>query len=290
MNSGFQAQLLAGERQGLAYALAVPASALSGLTGNLLGRQAGTSIDFQEHRDYQPGDDLRRIDWNIYARSDRLVVKLYREEVNPHLDLVLDGSRSMALEETRKAEALCRLAAVLAVAADNAGCSRAVWLSQRGFRRVPNDRTPPSAWREIDFNGAQSLAEDLVLLPPTLRRQGIRVVVSDLFWLGDPLPVMRRLADNATQVWVIQLLAQADLNPPAHGSVRLRDSESGEEQDLYIDAQVEKRYRESLAEHQRQWELACRQTRSRLIPVVAESLLGSDSLRPLEQAGLLLAS
>jgi uncharacterized protein (DUF58 family) len=290
MNPVYRQQLVAGEQQGLRYALGIPPSALSGLTGTLLGRNAGTSIDFQEHRDYQPGDDLRRIDWNVYARSDRLVVKLYREEVNPHLDLVLDGSRSMALEHTRKAEALCRLAAVLAVAAENAGCMHSVWLSQQGFQRIAHDRHLPSHWAGVQFDSVRSVAEAFNLLPPGLRRQGIRVMISDLFWLGDPLPVMRRLADNAAQVWVIQLLAQADLDAPGLGSLRLVDSETDEELDLYIDATAEKRYRESLAEHQRQWEQACRQTRARLIPVVAESIVQPDALKPLEEAGMLLAS
>ena len=67
-----------------------------------------------EHRDYQPGDDLRRMNWSAYARSDKLVVKVFRQEVCPHFDLVIDGSRSMMLEGTQKLRATLGLAAALA--------------------------------------------------------------------------------------------------------------------------------------------------------------------------------
>ena len=67
-----------------------------------------------DHREYQPGDDLRRLDWAAYARSDKMIVKLYRQEVCPHLDVVIDGSRSMALEGTQKLRAGVALAAALA--------------------------------------------------------------------------------------------------------------------------------------------------------------------------------
>src|SRR5271156_7116709 len=113
MDSAFRQSLRDGEQLGARYALQVPQSAASGTIGARAGRQAGSSIDFQDYREYQPGDDLRFIDWGIYARTDRLTVKLFREEVTPHLDLILDGSRAMGLSDTGKGEALARLAALL---------------------------------------------------------------------------------------------------------------------------------------------------------------------------------
>ena len=102
MNPVLRQSLREGEQLGLRYALQIPQVAASGWTGSRTGRRAGTSIDFQDYREYQPGDDLRFIDRGIFARSDRLTVKLYREEVTPHLDLILDGSRSMNLEDSAK--------------------------------------------------------------------------------------------------------------------------------------------------------------------------------------------
>src|SRR5271168_531154 len=119
MDSALRQALRDGERLGARYALQIPQVAAGGWTGSRTGRRAGTSIDFQDYRQYQPGDDLRFIDWGIYARSDRLTIKLYREEVIPHLDLVLDGSRSMSLENTAKPSGTALLAALLATAAAN---------------------------------------------------------------------------------------------------------------------------------------------------------------------------
>src|ERR1700744_4402295 len=135
MEDAIQQSLREGEKLGMRYALQVPQVAASGVVGSRSGRRAGSSIDFQDYREYQPGDDLRFIDWGIYSRSDRLVVKLFREEVTPHLDLILDGSSSINLEDTAKPAATARLAGLLATAAANAQCPQAVWLSGEGFER-----------------------------------------------------------------------------------------------------------------------------------------------------------
>src|SRR3954468_2980566 len=129
MDPSLQQALRDGEKLGLRYALQIPQVAASGIVGSRLGRRAGSSIDFQDYREYQPGDDLRFIDWGIYARTDRLSIKLFREEVTPHLDLIIDGSRSMNLEGSAKAAATSKRSALLATAAANAQCSRAVWIS-----------------------------------------------------------------------------------------------------------------------------------------------------------------
>mgnify|MGYP000449792208 CR=1 FL=1 len=121
MNTDYQQWLLEGEQTGMRYSLAVPRTTAAALAGLQMGQRAGSSLEFKDHRDYQPGDDLRRIDWNAFARSDKLTVKLFREEISPHLDIILDGSRSMAIEGSPKAQAVVTLAATLAVAAKNAG-------------------------------------------------------------------------------------------------------------------------------------------------------------------------
>src|SRR3954451_6745771 len=156
MDPSLQQALRDGEKLGLRYALQIPQVAASGQIGSRLGRRAGSSIDFQDYREYQPGDDLRFIDWGIYARSDRLSIKLFREEVTPHLDLLVDGSRSMNLEDSAKSSAAAKLAALLATAAANAQCSHAVWLSGEGFNRLANDTLTASAWDKLELNSKRT--------------------------------------------------------------------------------------------------------------------------------------
>ena len=100
---------LSGIALGAAFRLALPREAMRGLGGARAGAAAGSSLDFLDFREYHPGDDLRRLDWSVYARTDREVVKLYREEVFPRLDIVLDSSRSMDLPGTAKAREIIEI-------------------------------------------------------------------------------------------------------------------------------------------------------------------------------------
>ncbi len=286
MNAELRQALRNGEQLGARYALHIPQAAASGLTGSRSGRRAGSSIDFQDYREYQPGDDLRFIDWGIYARNDRLTVKLYREEVTPHLDLILDGSRSMSLEGTPKADAVGRLAALLATAAANAQCTQAVWLSGEGFRRIAHDHLTPSAWDGLELGSTRTPEQSLAILPPKFRRLGVRVLVSDLLWPGEPLPVLRRLQEGAAAVFILQLLARDDLTPPEHGNVRVVDSETGVESEIYIDATVARQYSDNLAQLQQAWADAARACGARMTTLVAEDL--EASLKELEALQLLV--
>lgn len=125
-----------GQRAGMRYRLEPPRLAPQGASGARLGHRPGSSLEFMDHRDYQPGDDIRRIDWAGYARSDRLVVRLYREEVSPHMDLLVDGSRSMNLSGTAKARAAVGLAAAMATAAANHNFTHALWWAGQAVRRI----------------------------------------------------------------------------------------------------------------------------------------------------------
>ena len=286
MQPALQQALRAGEKLGLRYALQIPQVAASGIVGSRLGRRAGSSIDFQDYREYQPGDDLRFIDWGIYARTDRLSIKLFREEVTPHLDLIIDGSRSMSLEDSAKPTSSAKLAALLATAAANAQCSHAVWLSGEGFNRIPNDTLPASAWDKFELDSKRTPDQAHDILAPKLRRLGIRVFISDLLWPGNPLQTVRRLREGAAMLFVIQLLAREDATPPEHGSVRLVDSETDEVTEIYIDSTAQKQYAENLAQLQQSWDDACRQCGAQLTTIIAEDL--ENSLAELEAIQLVV--
>ena len=274
-----------GEQLGARYALQIPQVAASGWTGSRSGRRAGSSIDFQDYREYQPGDDLRFIDWGIYARTDRLTVKLFREEVVPHLDLILDGSRSMNLEKSAKAGVAAQLAALLATAAANAQCTQAVWLSGEGFQRLANDTLTPSAWDKLELDSKRTPEQSFEILPPTFRRLAVRVFVSDLLWPGEPLQILRRLRDGAAALFVVQLLARDDAKPPEHGNLRVVDSETGDESEIYIDSAIAKQYADNLAQLQQSWADACRQCGAQMTTIIAEDL--ENSLGELESIQLL---
>src|SRR5215510_694805 len=279
--------LIEGERAGMRYALEPPRTASASVAGLQLGRQAGASLEFRDHRDYQPGDDLRRIDWNAFARSDRLTIKLYREEISPHLDIALDGSRSMALESSAKARAAIGLAAAFAVAAENAGYSHGAWLARAHVAPVANGAGRPSTWRSLDLDFRGNPAEGFTRTPPRFRRQGMRVLISDLLWLGEPLAVLQSLAQGAASIVVAQTLAVDDANPPERGRVRLIDSETDERREIFIDDGAIRRYREALARHQQNWYRACRQIGAVMVNLIAEEVVADWNLEALVKAGVL---
>ena len=279
-----------GERAAARYTLAVPRRARLG--GAHLGRRGGSSLEFQEHRDYQPGDDLRHLDWPAYARSDRLIVKLYREEVQPHLDLLLDGSRSMALPGSEKARAAVALAAFFTRAAIHAGLSQRVWLAADGCRQL-GTLGAPLDWEGLDFSFAGDLAESIEQLPPRWRPAGVRVVISDLLWRGEPRALLARLGRGAAAVWVVQLVAAVDVAPAAAGFGRLEDSESGQTRDLLLDRAARSRYHQAFETHRDGWRRACREAGASMVTMVAEHLVDDwspESLADLLRQGIVEAA
>jgi uncharacterized protein (DUF58 family) len=283
----FRDYLSEGELAGQRYVLGLPRHTPRGATGLALGQRAGSSLEFRDYRDYQIGDDLRHIDWNAFARSDQLSVKLYREEITPHLDLVLDTSRSMALEGTVKERATLGLAGCLATAAANAGFGCAVWLLADEIRLLPNGNAPPALWGKFELNHRGSPAAMLARGVPAWRPRGVRVLLSDLLWVGDPLLTARPFTECAAAAAVIQLLADSDVNPPEDGALRLIDAETEQMREIQVDAAIARRYREGLARHQQNWHQACRGSGAIFTTVNAEALLNDWRLDELISAEFL---
>ena len=287
MEAAYRQYVLEGERAGSRFALGVPRRVPQGRAGLHQGGRAGSSLEFKEHRDYQAGDDLRHIDWNAYARSDLLAVKVFHEEINPHLDVVLDGSRSMALADSAKARVALGLAAFFASAGNNAGFSHRLWLARAGCDAVLGGSDRPDRWEDIDFTHAGNPAEAMRHRPPAWRPRGFRLLISDLLWVGEPLEVLGPCADRATSVVVVQVLAEADVQPPRSGNVRLLDVESGEARDLRIDGASLRKYNAALERHQQNWHNACRQVGAVFTSVIAEEIVRTWRLDDLVAAEIL---
>ncbi len=279
--------LTEGQQAGARYRLAAPRRSPLGTAGAQLGRMAGESMEFMDHREYQPGDDLRRLDWAAYARTDKMIVKLYRQEVCPHLDVVLDGSRSMALAGSPKARAALAVTAALCTAAGNAGYTHRAYRTGGGCHPIVGGTEMPMLWQGVAMEADDSPADSFRTLPPAWRPHGMRALVSDLLWLGNPLEVLSALGHRAATVCVIEVLAAADLDPPHQGNVRLVDSEDGTVQETFLDASALARYRANLRRHREAWRRAARQAGAVMVSLVAEELCNDWDLSPLVEGGVL---
>ena len=102
--------------------------------------------------------------------------------------------------------------------------------------------------------------------------------------MGDPLATLQLLSNDAAVIAVVQVLAESDTEPPQRGSIRLVDSESGELQEVFVDAATQKRYRSALARHQENWSHAATQVGAVMTTLVAEHVLENWDLSPLVEA------
>jgi len=281
MKPAYREYLLHGQTVGARYTLSPPPQAHLGHMGQQLGQRPGSSLEFMDYRSYHAGDDLRHIDWNAFARSDRLTVKLYRQEICPHLDLVVDTSRSMDLQDTPKAHATLALAALVATAATNGGFSHTTWAAGQTCQRIEAGHQTPSVWDGIAFEDQDHSGLFQTSSAPPWRSGGMRILISDLLWPDDPQPILERLTHGSTSAAVIQVLARTDIEPPTQGHLRLVDSESGQVNDLWVDLTVQQQYCKRLERHQEAWQAACSQRCVTWVSLNADSLIHDWDLAPL---------
>jgi uncharacterized protein (DUF58 family) len=279
--------LLRGEAAAARFALTAPRNGPVNRAGAVMGARAGSSLEFRDYRGYEPGDDLRHIDWNTFARTDQLNVKLFREEVSPHLDVLIDGSRSMALANTAKVGATLALAGFFTAAAGNGGFSHCGWLLAEESVPLGDRGRRPEVWEGIGFEFGAGPTAALGAAAARLRPRSVRALLSDLLWDVDPSRVVRQIADRAAATVIIQVLAQADANPPLYGNVRLLDCETQEVREVRVDRAVADRYRANLRTLQGHWHDCCRAAGAIFISVIAEDLLQHWEVGPLVAAGVL---
>ena len=128
--TGYRAAIAEGERVGSTHVLVPPRTLAAGAGGTRISRRAGGSLEFRDHRDYEPGDDLRHLDWNVFARSDRLTVKQFHEEI-------ADEQREAGVRVIRPPHALGFLDAELREdLRESAGAPPSV-VGQAGIQQIP---------------------------------------------------------------------------------------------------------------------------------------------------------
>ena len=264
--------------------LTAPAQ-VSGIDGRRTGRRTGNALEFSEYREYRPGDDLRRIDWRVYARSEQLMIKQYSEEIDPRCDVILDHSASMAVTE-RKASAAISLAAIFATAAANSGFSLNLWHAADSFRKDPAPASP-LLWDFPPFETPFSPSANPASFSGQFFRRGIRILITDLMGPDDPAPVLSRLADGAKRAVAVMVLDPLELEPEQDPNVMLIDAETGEERELVLDEGALTRYHERLEHHRAMWATAAASRGVLLLPLSAADFFPEIRPNELFHAGLL---
>ncbi len=224
------------------FSVGLAANQRGGLPGERLGKAAGSSLEFEDRREYLAGDDLRHVDWRAFARTDQLLVRQYREEVSPRLEVVLDASASMAAHPA-KAQVAVELAGLLATAARADGMQVRLDVLGEEVVGVHIDELVAAG---VEFSGAQPLDEQLRQREARSAGRALVVCISDFLCERGVAGLVRRLGGRALRLGLVQVMSVAELEPDFDGALRLTDAESGQLRDLVLDARALKDYRERL--------------------------------------------
>lgn len=284
------------------------------LPGERRSKRRGRSVEFDDYRDYTPGDDLRHLDWNVYARLDKFLIKLFREEEDLGLHVVIDGSASMEAGATEASPSKLLFAHRLAMGLGYLGLvnqnrvSVAVFgaaggarlrrlAPMRGRRNVQRlaaflvesmSERPAGAAAEPDFAGAM---REFAL---SRRGKGVVVLVSDfLFRAGLAEGLNYLVGGHDVDAYAIHVLSPGELEPERDaerglvGDLRLTDSESGSTAEVTLSGALIRAYKRRLEDHVAAVRAACRARSAAHEIVRSDTDPGDLLLGSLRRRGLL---
>ena len=232
----------------------------------------GFSVEFAEHRPYMPGDPLKNLDWKVWARSDRLLVKQYTEETNLRCHLVLDLSGSMAFQSPRAAMSKIEYARSLSAALAYLMLQQQDAVGALLFADHPLRFVPARAVRshldvilrtlaEVEPQGRTRLGPALHELAERIKRRGLVVLCSDLMDRpSDVLLGLQHFRHRHHEVVVFHILDPDEIEFPYTDTATFVDTESGER--ITTEPwEIAKRYRQRLEDWSDQYRRACRENR-----------------------------
>ena len=222
--------------------------------GNRKSKRLGSSCEFTDYRDYIAGDDITKIDWNAYARFDKLYLKLYLDERQMHTRIYIDASRSMDYGEGGKAEQAVKLAALLAYLSV-CEMDRVSVYAIKGTELVEvissivgKDAYFESVGKlnDIVFDG-ESRISDAIVPSRVGYGDGMSIIISDFLTESNYEDAIDLLTDKKRDILCVQILSVDELQPEIRGKVHLFDSEDPEK--YYrknVDRDIAKAYKAAL--------------------------------------------
>jgi len=228
--------------------------------------QFGSGIEFADHREYAAGDDLRYLDWNIYARHGEYLLKRFQEEQDLHVYFLLDCSQSMAFGDPCKFDLARQLVAALAyVALADLERIAVVAFTDRIIADFPLTRGKARILSLLDFlenlptQGVDTdLGQSMREFLRRKQRSGLAVVVSDLFAPKGFEPGIDQLRHRRYEPHVIQLHDRKEADPDFLGDVELYDVENASTRKVTVTESNLRTYRRLFQEYQQRVEVYCR--------------------------------
>jgi uncharacterized protein (DUF58 family) len=266
------------------------------MRANRSSKRVGAGLEFADHRDYAAGDDLRYLDWNLYGRLGRLALRLFQEEEDLLIEVLVDASASMGVGDPAKLDLALQVGAALAYVG-LANLDR-VALSPLGDDQAPP--LPPARGKGailpilrflngVQADGRAGLAASVraFLARRRRHRRGLAILISDFYDPAGHRAALDLLRHHRLEVVAIQVSAPQELAPNLRGDVELRDVETGETRELTVSPAVVAAY---LRRHQtllRELEGYCRERAIPCFTVVSDQAFDAVVLRMFRAGGLL---
>ena len=223
------------------------------MKGERKSKRKGQSVEFHDFRNYVAGDDLRLIDWNLYARLDQLFLKLFQEEEDLHFYALIDASESMNFGTPTKLQVAKQLAAALGYV----GLCRADRVSVQALgpmgRQAPALRGRASLWKMLNYLDQVDSGQNVSLFEGvkdfSLRNSGtgVAVLISDLMDKEGYESALRMLIGRRMDVFVMHVLSPEEIDPPIRGDRRLIDVEDGDSAEITLNNYALQKYQETVA-------------------------------------------
>jgi uncharacterized protein (DUF58 family) len=227
------------------------------MKGERRSKRKGQSVEFADYRNYVKGDDLRFLDWNLYARLDRLFLRLFMEEEDLHFYVLIDNSLSMDFGTPTKLHYARQVAAALAfVGLVNMDRVALEVFNDNVTQSLPAVRGRRSLWRVLDFlnkiepAGPSNLKAALRTFSLKSSGKGVVVLLTDLMDKGGYEDALRYLVARQFDIYLIHVLSQEEIEPEIVGDLKLIDAEDEDEAEITVSAPLLKRYKQNLAAYQ----------------------------------------
>lgn len=254
-----------------------------GAQGGRKSKAKGMSVEFSDFREYAPGDDFRRVDWNAYGRLDKLFIKVFMEEREGIFNIFLDKSKSMDYGKINKKKTALQLGAALSYIALNN-------LDRVQFNLIENDKISMlqggtgkrgfqsilKQLEQVDFEGSTNMGSSII--KKKISNRGVSIIISDFFdnnGIESIEKALKYLAYKKQQIILIQVLCNEEINPSIENEVTLVDSESNEKVKLNLNNKVIASYKEALKNFNKQLES--------LVLKYGGTFISVESGRPLEE-------
>ena len=225
----------------------------SAYAGGRRSKEKGVSVEFSDFREYSPGDDFRRVDWNAYGRFNKLYLKIFMEEREALFNIFIDTSKSMRYGKQDKAVFSLRLAGALSHIILNSNdrvklfplsseqTIKSMTVSGRtGINRVLK------YLEEIEFNGTIDLGKNIKTMP--IRGKGISIILSDFYNLEELKEALIFLKHKGQEIILVQVLSEEEFEPKIKGDLKLKDMEEDNKMDISLYGKAVEIYEDKLEE------------------------------------------